>query len=259
MTKHQSDADLKSYFREARSWADDRQERASKSQRVAWIVAGVATTIAALEAIALAGLVPLKTVVPITVLVDRQTGNVTTLDPSQPSRVAPDAALAKSMLAQYVAARESVDRSTVGQDYRKVALWSGEVARSSYLALMKPGSPGNPLASLPRQLAVQAKIKSVSLLDNGQALVRYDLVQRNDVGAEATPSPFVSIIRYRFRDRPLAESDRFINPLGFEVLRYRRDPEVVPRETPLTATSPSASAPRAGAVPPAAASPETRP
>lgn len=228
MTKHQADAELKGYFREAESWANDRQLRASRMQRVAWIIAGVATTIAALEAIALAGLAPLKTVVPMTVLVDRQTGHVTTLDPSQPVRLAPDSALAKSMLAQYVTARESADHSTIAGDYRKVALWSGEMARSSYLNQMKPGSPDNPLARLPRQISLQANIKSVSLLDDGQALVRHDLVQRSEIGGESRPTPYVSVIRYRFRDRPLAETDRFINPLGFEVVRYRKDPEAAP-------------------------------
>ena len=228
MTKHQPDAELKSYFREARSWADDRQDRQARTQWIAWTIAGVATTIAALEAIALAGLVPLKTVVPMAVLVDRQSGHVTTLDPSQPARLAPDAALAKSMLAQYVTAREALDRGTIASDYRKVALWSGQTARSSYLASMAPANPANPLARLPRQISVQARIKSVSLLDNGQAFVRYDLIERNETGSESRPAPYVSVIRYRFRDRPLVESDRFINPLGFEVLRYRKDPEAAP-------------------------------
>jgi type IV secretion system protein VirB8 len=238
MTKHQPDAELKSYFREAQSWADDRQLRTSRLQRAAWIVAGVATTIAALEAIALAGLAPLKTVVPHTVLVDRQTGHVTTLDPSQPVRLAPDGALARSMLAQYVTARESVDRSSIASDYRKVALWSGETARSSYLALMRPGNAENPLVRYPRSLTIQPNIKSVSLLEDGQALVRYDLVSRNETGAQSQPQPFVSVIRFRFRDRPLADSDRFINPLGFEVLRYRKDPEA-----PVRAEAPSPTPP----------------
>ncbi|MDP9421345.1 MAG: VirB8/TrbF family protein [Pseudomonadota bacterium] len=242
MNKHQPDAELKSYFREAGSWAGDRQEQAARSQRVAWIIAGVATTIAALEAIALAGLMPLKTVVPHTVLVDQQTGHVTTLDPTKPVQLTPDNALAKSMLAQYVMARETLDRGTVSSDYRKVALWSGETARSSYLALMNPGNPANPLARLPRQIIVQARIKSVSLLDNGQALVRYDLVQRNDTGSESRPAPYVSVIRYRFRDRPLAESDRFINPLGFEVLRYRKDPEAPLTSGELAPASPAIAA-----------------
>lgn len=225
MNKHQPDPQLESYFREAGSWADDKAGQNARSRRIAWIIAGVATTIAALEAIALAGLTPLKTVVPMTVLVDRQTGHVTTLDPSKPVHLAPDVALARSMLAQYVTARETLDRATIATDYRKVALWSGESAKGSYFAQMKPGNPGNPLNRMPGRISVQARIKSVSILEEGQALVRYDLVQRDDNSGESRPAPYLSIIRYRFRDRPLAESDRFINPLGFEVIRYRKDPE----------------------------------
>lgn len=247
MTKHQTDAELKTYFREARSWADDRQVQGARVQRAAWIVAGVATTIAALEAIALAGLMPLKTVVPMTVLVDRQTGHATTLDPSQPIKLTPDSALAKSMLAQYVTARESADRASIANDYRKVALWSGEAARSSYFAEMRPGSPDNPLARLPRQTSMFVRIKSVSLMEEGHALVRYDLVLQNEVSGESRPAPYISVLRYRFRDRPLAESDRFINPLGFEVLGYRKDPEAAPAGPARTmiSTQPAASQPAA--------------
>jgi type IV secretion system protein VirB8 len=104
-------------------------------------------------------------------------------------------------------------------------LWSGEAARSSYLAMIKPDSPDNPLARLPRQQTAQVQIRSVSLVEEGQALVRYDLVRQGDVGSRSTTASYVSVVRYRFRDRPLAEADRFINPLGFEVIRYRRDPE----------------------------------
>jgi type IV secretion system protein VirB8 len=223
------DTELQSYFRDAQSWADDRQQRAHRSQRIAWIIAGVTTTIAALEAIALAGLIPLKTVVPMTVLVDRQTGHVTTLDPSQPVRLAPDSALARSMLAQYVAAREGLDRSTIAGDYRKVALWSGESAKASYFAQMKAGNPENPLVRLPRGASFQTVIKSISLIEDGEALVRYDLVQKNDLGNRSRAFPYVSVVHYRFRDRPpLTEADRFINPLGFEVTSYRKDPEAPP-------------------------------
>lgn len=228
MNKHQSDAELKDYFREARTWADDRQAQDTRSKRIAWIIAGIATTIAALEAIALAGLAPLKTVVPQMVLVDRQTGHVTSLDPAKPLQLAPDSALARSMLAQYVTARESLDRATIASDYRKVALWSGETARSTYLALMDVNNPSNPLARMGQGASLRTQIKSVSLMENGQALVRYDLMLMNETGTASRPMPFVSVIRYRFRDRPLADSDRFINPLGFEVLRYRKDAEAPP-------------------------------
>ena len=227
MTRQQTDAELKALYREGSSWGQDRLAQLERSRSVAWTAAAAATVVAVLAIVALVGLMPLKTVVPYTVMVDRQTGHVTTLDPSSAEQVDPKGALAKSMLVQYVSARETLDRNSIRTDYRKVVLWSGGAARASYLSLMRPGNPANPLATMPRASLVQVRVKSASMLDDGSALVRYDLVRRDENGAEAAPAPFVSIIRYRFRDRPLTEADRFINPLGFEVQQYRRDPEVV--------------------------------
>lgn len=228
MTKHPGDPELKALYRDGQSWADDRIEHSLRSRKIAWIIAGIAVTIAALEAIALAGAVPLKTVVPYTVLVDSQTGYVTTLDPSKPLSIAPDSALAKSMLAQYVTARESVDRSSIGVDYRKVMLWSDGPARQAYLGNMKSGNPANPFNGLGNGVAYRAEVKSVSILDRGSALVRFDLTREAQGSASAGSQPYVSIVHYRYRDRPLAEADRFVNPLGFEVVRYQRDAEALP-------------------------------
>jgi type IV secretion system protein VirB8 len=227
MNLHRPEVELDNYFRDARSWAEDKRVADARSTSIAWIIALIATTIAALEAVALAGLVPLKQVVPHLLMVDRQTGHVTTLDPSRPMQVGSDSALARSMLAQYVTSRETIDRASVAAEFRKVLLWSGESARASYLAKMDPDSRENPLATLPKGTTVQTKVRSISLLDEGQALVRFELVTLGDGGSERRAAPYASIIRFRFRDRPLSESDRFINPLGFEVVRYRRDAEAV--------------------------------
>ena len=62
--------------------------------------------VALAEAAALMLLMPLKTAVPYTLLVDRTTGFVQALKPLDPNAVTPDQALVQSMLAQYVMARE---------------------------------------------------------------------------------------------------------------------------------------------------------
>lgn len=213
------------YFREARSWADDTRVRSARSRKIAWTVAGVAIGAAAFEAVALAMLVPLKTVQPITLLVDRQTGFVQALDPTTPQRVAADAALTDAYLAQYVAAREGFDRATVQLDYRRVALWSAGRARSSYLSTMAAGNPANPVESYSAGTIVSIRVKSVSRLQPGISLIRFD-TQRTDRNAQAeAPRPWISVVRYRYSDAPMAFGDRLVNPLGFQVTGYRRDAE----------------------------------
>ena len=234
MNERPDDPELRALYREGRTWGDDRLAGVERSKRLAWWIAGAGVAVAVLEAIALAGLVPLRTVVPYTVLVDRQTGYVTTVDPSKAVDIAPDAALTRSQLAQYVVARETIDRAGVAADYRKVVLWSGGSARASYLEMMKAGNADNPYIRTPRATVIRAEIRSVSTLEPGSAMVRYDLIT-GSAGGGAVAQPYVSLLRYAYRKRPLTEGDRFINPLGFEVVSYRRDPEAVPVRPSTTA------------------------
>ncbi len=223
---------LDAYYREAGSWAAERSEALRRSRRVAWIIAGIAVVVALAEALALAGLTPLKTVVPYTLLVDRQTGYVEALRPLEPASIAPDAALTRSFLVQYVIAREGFDIDAVQANYRKVALWSADTARATYVAGMQVSNPDSPLARLPRTAIVDTRVKSVSPLGGNAALVRFE-TQRRDAAGPA--QPWVAVIRYRYSSEPMSVEDRFLNPLGFQVVRYHRNAEAVEPASPAPA------------------------
>ena len=220
---------LNAYYREAGSWASDRIEALQASRRLAWIVATAAVVAAVLEAVALATLMPLKTVVPYTLLVDRTTGFVQALKPLEPNQITPDRALVQSMLVQYVIARESFDIVTLQANYQKVGLWSAEAARDEYLDLMQPSNLDGPLIRYPRSAVVETRVKSVSRLDDQSALVRYETVRRDEGAPAAAAQHWVAIVRYRFSGEPMSAEDRFLNPLGFQVVEYRRDPEALPQ------------------------------
>jgi type IV secretion system protein VirB8 len=241
---------LDAYYREAGSWAEDRQAELRGSRRIAWIVAGVAITIALFEALALLALTPLKTVEPYTLLVDRQTGYVQALKPLEPQQISGDAALTQSFLVQYVIARESFDYSTVQGNYRKVALWSQGDARRAYIAFMQISNPESPLSRLPRTTIVETRVKSVSPLGANAAMVRFETVRRDAGGRAQDPRAWVSVIRYRYSGDPMSVEDRFVNPLGFEVTRYQRSAEALapPEPQPVMALPVNASAQAPAAV-----------
>jgi type IV secretion system protein VirB8 len=225
-----------SYFDQAASWADVSQTDAARSRRLAWTIAGIAVGLAFFEAVALAMLVPLKTVQPITLLVDRHTGYVQALDPTSPRRVVADEALTQAFLAQYVTAREGFDRATISADYRKVALLSSGPARAAYLAALPGSNPASPLNRYPPGTIVMARVKSVSKLEPGTALVRFDTQQQDRSGRLGPAQPWISVIRYRYTDAPMTVEDRLVNPLGFQVLTYRRDAEApIPAQTSIPA------------------------
>lgn len=221
-------ADREQHYEAARSWAYDRDTALANSRRAAWIVAGLATGVAVLEALALVALAPLKTVVPYTVMVDKTTGYSTVIDGTHPQVLKPQSVLTQSMLAQYVVARETFDITTLADQYRKVGLWSEGEARTEYLALMPLTNPQSPMNIYPRSALVAVTVDSVALISPDTAQVRFVTERRDGPTAASTRTAYVAQIRYRFAGEPLAMDDRLVNPLGFEIAHYRRDQEALP-------------------------------
>lgn len=226
------------YLRDAESWSNSLKRSEASSRRTAWIVAGVAAAIALIEALAIVLMLPLKTVVPYTLLVDRQTGYVQGLKPLEREIIAPDKALVRSFLAQYVIARESFDIDALNDSYRKVALWSADEARRRYLDGMQASNPASPLATLPRRAVVDVQIRSLSSLNNDTALVRFSTIRTDPGGQPQQAQTWAAVVRYRFSGAAMNADDRLLNPLGFQVIRYRRDPETLQVDAP----SPQAAA-----------------
>ena len=254
MNEHSKPA-LEEYYREAATWDQDKVEAARSSRRIAWYVASAAAFIAVLEAIALIVLMPLKKVEPYTLLVDRTTGFVQGINPIDAQKIAPEAALTQSFLMQYVVARESFDLSTLQPNYRKVALFSADRARSTYLSRMQASNSESPLNLYPRDTVVEARVKSVSPVGQDTAFVRFDTVRMDANGQVQPPNSWVAVIRYRYTGEPMKLEDRFVNPLGFQVFQYRRDPEAMPAQ-PSPANAAAALVPgRSQVMPPQSGSP----
>jgi type IV secretion system protein VirB8 len=243
------DPETDAYFAQAGSWADDRLVAIQSSRRVAWVVAITATALALLLGIVIFAILPLRTVVPYTLLVDKQTGFVQKLDPMEASRIAPDTALTQSFLVQYVIARENFDRATVLDDYRRVTLWSADAAKSDYVSAIQVSNPASPLARLPRDAVIDVRVRSVSSLANSTALVRFETIRRDRGGSGQPVQGWVAVVTYRYSDILMSVEDRYLNPLGFQVMRYRRNAEsppvaaAAPLTPPLPVSLPAAAVP----------------
>ena len=196
-------------------------------RRFAWIVAAVAGSIALLLALALLLLVPLKSVQPYVVTVDRQTGAVQLATTVADGKLSENEAVIQAELANYVRTRETFDSTDLSTSYRRVQLHSSGPVRNAYIAEMAAANPASPLRQLSPGDTVKVKIKSVSLLAVGSGLVRYDTERSSADGRIIDTRPYVSAIAFGFNSRPLRAEDRFDNPLGFVVTRYRRDSEGV--------------------------------
>ena len=218
-------SDRDDYYAAAKSWSDGQASVAARETRIAWRVAAGAGVITLLLALALAFLVPLKTVQPYVLTVDRQTGAVEPAMTVQSGNLTQNEAVIQAQLAAYVVARETFDATDLAQKYRRVQIMSARPVAAAYVAQMATTNPESPLRSLTRGDTLTIVVRSVSLINDNAALVRFTATRGALGGATARPINYVSAVSFGFNGRPLRQSDRFDNPLGFQVTRYRRDTE----------------------------------
>jgi type IV secretion system protein VirB8 len=223
---------------------DDWVERAliqeRRGRKAAWMVACLLIFVCCVQAAAIAVMLPLKEVVPYTVLVDKQTGYVETARGVQLGSLQEDQAVVQSMLAQYVLARETFDPADFEERYERVALWSLGPARDQYVGQFQSGGPDSILGDLRPGTSVKVVVKNIDVLTSETARVRFE-AQRRDNGAMPVVTDWQAIVSFRFTGQPMKMEDRLLNPLGFQVTGYRRDSEMIAPATPAANVHPSQS------------------
>lgn len=235
--------DLEAYYEKAGSWALGQQATLRTKFGLTLAFAAVLALIAVAEGFALLLLLPTRTAVPIPILVDRQTGYLEVLKPDGTKAITSNDALVQSLLAQYVLGREGFNIATVSADYRRVSLWSGDEARRDYLARMAKDNPDSPLRRYGRAGVVEARIKSISFMNRESAFVRFETRRLGSGGEDQEPQAWTAVVSFRFIETPMRLEDRLVNPLGFQVVGYQRDPETIMEARPDSPAHEEAPAP----------------
>lgn len=220
-------SDLKRYFAEAKRWDQDRLASAVRSKRLAWTVAAVAGGLAIAAVLAVAGLTPLKTVEPFVIRVDQATGAVDLArglsEETGPVRY--EEAVSKYFLAQYVRAREGYLDTAAEENFRLVSILSGPTEQRRWADLFRGTNPDSPQNLYGRGAEASVSIRAVGFINPEVANVRYRRTVRR--AQQVEESDWIATIAFAYTRAPMTEADRLRNPLGFQVLSYRSDPEVI--------------------------------
>ncbi|SKA40412.1 type IV secretion system protein VirB8 [Enhydrobacter aerosaccus] len=217
------------YVAEASSFDDDRVQRYQRSERRAWRVAMAMTGVAVLGFLGMALLAPLKTVMPPVVVRVDQTGAVDVLTTLNGQKQVPvEDAERKYWLGKYVTFRESYTWADRAANFHAVSIMSDKREQERYAAWFAQSNAQSPQQLYGDRDWVQIDILSVALgtTPDASANVRFLKIVHERNGTTRPAERMVATVTYRFVDRPLKESDRFISARGFEVTAYRVDEEV---------------------------------
>jgi type IV secretion system protein VirB8 len=213
-------------YADGATWERDIARRNRNSRALAWIVAAVMTIVAVGALGTLALLVPLKTYEPYMVVVDKTTGFVEVKRPMAEGPLTQDEAVTTFNVVRYIKARETYDPKALKDNFDLAQLLATADAARELTEIYSPANPSNPVKVYGTNTVVAVTIKSVTFPNNRTALARFSTEEKSSTNI--VTRNWVSLVRFRYTSVPIRNEWRFDNPLGFQVLEYRRDQETAP-------------------------------
>jgi len=211
--------------RNALDWQRNDLQRAKRSIRLAWGVAGVSSLLAIVSVGAVAALAPLKRVEPFVIQVDRTSGETSIVPGLRGTNpMTYDVSVKRYFLSRYVKDREGWIPLAENEQIHAVLLMSGDEEKrrfTEYFSRANPASPQNVFKDTPM---AKVDIRSISFINDNVAEVHFARTVYPHVG-QPLVSNYVATLTYAITDRPQLERDLAVNPIGFTVSNYQTSPE----------------------------------
>ena len=219
-------SDLQNYFEEAQSWDRNRAREATAQKRMAYTVAIAATTIAVLT-LGWHVVAPLRSVEPYVIRVNEASGGVDVVNVVKDTKsITSDEAVSKYFLSEYVRNRESWIRAASNEMFQSVAVLSAPAEQTKLTAERRPDNPESPVSKYINGETVGVRVTKISFINPRVAQLYFTKLVRSGGTSADMKSNWIATINFKYVDKPETEADRLYNPLGFQVVSYRADPEI---------------------------------
>lgn len=180
-------------------------------------------------AFAILGITSFKTIEPFVIQISDKTGIVTLVDPVTVKQYSANKAVVEAYVVRYIRARELYDPSTYKEDYYKIApLLSTTSVQTEFLNILRAANVASPIIAYASSRKTDLQIRSIQYFENNVMQVRFVVkVYGKDMQKAEKEKSKIVTLSYTFRDLPMKEQDRYINPLGFVITSYKVSDETL--------------------------------
>ena len=220
-----------------KNWYSDRYQFVVIQRNILALITLLSLICSIMATFSISQLAPLKAVDPFVIQVDQKTGVTQVVDPLKARELTTKESVNQYFIVQYIRARESfVDspqRNAFNRDVVRV-LSDGNV----YHVYQKDMNTSDP-DSIPSRLGVgggrRVEINSIKFLDkqdllygeeSRRYLVKAKITENVPGRLEKTTNELI-LIEFKYAELALTIEERYLNPLGFQVLSYRTDEDTL--------------------------------
>ena len=167
------------------------------------------------------------TVEPFVIEIEKKSGILQVVDPITIKQYSADETLNNYFMTEYIKTREVFDPYNYNYNYyTKIRMFSSSNVYSEFRSFLKSQNFDELINIHSDFIQSNFKVRSTQKLGDGSVQIRFTVENVRKDGS-ATKKNKIVIISYRYAPLELDEQQRYINPLGFQVISYRVDDEYI--------------------------------
>ncbi len=217
---------------EKKNWYADRYEFVSIQRNFLAIITLISLLLAATATFSVSQLAPLKSVEPFVIQIDRKSGMTQVVNPVRARELTANEAVNQYFIVQYCRAHESyyIDSDRDYHNGNLVRVLSVPSVYSAYRQTASASNPDSAAARLGASGERQIHVESIKYFDhkkmpNGDDVMKYlikaEIVEtKND---QVRKMQKIIFIEFKYAELELTTEDRYLNPIGFQVVSYSID------------------------------------
>ncbi len=213
---------------QSKSWFQDKYQFVLVQRNILAIVTVISLFATLASVYAVEKLAPLKSVEPFIIQIEERSGITQRVEPLDRTEIKATEALDNYFLWFYVRARETYHPADQRNNWNNTRIMSSPDTFEEYLLEISPNNPTSARAVLGGAGTRVLSDPTITYLNDPErkvAQVRF-MVEETFKKVK-TRYPKIATIEYDFYELELNRAERLVNPLGFQVLSYRLDEEVV--------------------------------
>ena len=168
-----------------------------------------------------------RTVEPFVIEIEKKSGIVHLVDPVTVKQYSANEVLNNYFISEYIKAREIFDPYHYNYNYHtKVRLFSSSSVYNEFRNYIRSQNLDDLFNLYSDYVKSEFKIRSIQKLGDDALQVRFTIEFTKKDGSSVRKNKIV-IMSYRYAELEMDSQQRYINPLGFQVISYRVDDEYI--------------------------------
>ena len=209
-----------------KNWYKDRYQYVLVQRKLLTVITMASLICTLATVVVISQLTPLKSIEPYVIEVDQKTGITQTVDPMTVKELTANEAVNNYFIVMYMRAREGYSMTDLAKSYNLVRVMSE--SRKVYPQFVSEADPNNPRSNAARLGTYgerSVKIKSITYLNPQLVQIRVLIEERGGIAQQHK----LVLLAFEYVKMSLSLEVRYLNPLGFRVIDYRVDEDILPR------------------------------